>query len=296
MPSDPEACLAGLTAYLGGGDDPSEATVDAFGERNPFVNCINGLDGITQALLLVSTDPNECPGEDDADLPVSASLMGSLVARATLSGTEKTSIKTFIRLVRHDHLAAYEDALKMGAAEAASEGSKPQDEARVLRETGMPLVQSLALILGMATFSVPSSVILKSLQHGMDPLQWPGFKQQTKLAQPTFLYYLKPKACPLALRRQLKKVGQALRDKGHYVAAAALATWIDELSELTFEQDVGQYFLDYYNEYMEVHRCRGLIAHKPLDDDIVRRKVLCQRSGGASGGASDAVTELKSAN
>jgi len=280
MPVDAEACEGGLRAYLGGGpDDPSDATVEAFGERNPFSNCANGFDGIINAILKVSNDPNEFPSENDPELDIGASYLGSLVARASLSSQEKTAIKLFIRHARAGHLVHYEDALKAGLAELATKGSSPQDEARVQRETGMPLVQSLALIIGMATFFVPSANALKMLQHGMDPLQWSGFKQQAKLGQKTFLDFMKPKADARELRQKLRKVVQSLREKGFLLASATLMTWIDELSEITFEQGVDQFFLDYYNEYMETHRSRGLIVGSPLDDDLVRRKVLCQRGG-----------------
>jgi len=263
MPVDPEACIAGLTVYLGGGDEPSEATTAAFGERDPFANCHDGLEGIIREMLKVSNNTAEFPGEDDADLPVSAALMGSLVARAELAMPARNAIKAFIRLVRGDHLAHYEDALKMGAAEAADTAATPADEARVKSLTGMPLCESLALYFSMATFTVLSVATLKTIPHGTDPLQWSGFKQQAKFGQRTFLDYLKPKADPADLRRQLKKLVQTLREKGWTTASATLATWLDELSELTFEQGVPQYFLDYYNEYMEVNRCRGLIVSRP---------------------------------
>ena len=297
MPVDPEACIAGLTMYLGGGDEPSEATTAAFGERDPFANCPDGLDGIIREMLKVSNNTAEFPGEDDADLPVSAALMGSMVARAELAMPARNAIKAFIRLVRGDHLAHYEDALKMGAAEAADTAATPADEARVKSLTGMPLCESLALYFSMATFTVLSVATLKTIPHGTDPLQWSGFKQQAKFGQRTFLDYLKPKADPADLRRQLKKLVQTLREKGWTTASATLATWLDELSELTFEQGVPQYFLDYYNEYMEVNRCRGLIVSRPLDDDILRRKVLGQR-GATAGGTNfgEQVTELQSSN
>ena len=112
-------------------------------------------------MLKVSNNTAEFPGEDDADLPVSAALMGSMVARAELPMQARNAIKAFIRLVRGDHLAHYEDALKMGAAEAADTAATPADEARVKSLTGMPLCESLALYFSMATFTV-LSVLLSS--------------------------------------------------------------------------------------------------------------------------------------
>ena len=79
MPVDAEACEAGLTVYLGGGDEPSEDTTAAFGDRDPFATCPDGLGGIIRDILKVSTNTNECPGEDDAHLAVSATLGASQV-------------------------------------------------------------------------------------------------------------------------------------------------------------------------------------------------------------------------
>ena len=144
---DAEACEGGLRAYLGGGpDDPSDATVEAFGERNPFRNCADGFDGIINAILKVSNDPNEFPSENDPDLDIGASYMGSLVARASLSSQEKTAIRLFIRHARAGHLVHYEDALKAGLAELATKGSSPQDEARVQRETGIQEADAPSLL------------------------------------------------------------------------------------------------------------------------------------------------------
>ena len=58
-------------------------------------------------MLKVSNNTAEFPGEDDADLPVSATLMGSMVSRAELNMSAKNAIKALIRLVRGDHLAHY---------------------------------------------------------------------------------------------------------------------------------------------------------------------------------------------
>ena len=296
---DPEGCIAGLTAYLGGGDEPSEATTAAFGERDPFANCPDGLDGIIREMLKVSNNTAEFPGEDDADLPVSAALMGSMVARAELAMPARNAIKAFIRLVRGDHLAHYEDALKMGAAEAADTAATPADEARVKSLTGMPLCESLALYFSMATFTVLSVATLKTIPHGTDPLQWSGFKQQAKFGQRTFLDYLKPKADPADLRRQLKKLVQTLRGKGWTTASATLATWLDELSELTFEQGVPQYFLDYYT--MSTWRsiaaagssCRG---HSTTTSYGARCSRPTGRHRGGQQLRGEQVTELQSSN
>ena len=42
-------------------------------------------------------------------------------------------------------------------------------------------------------------------------------------------------------------------------------------------------FVDYFQEYMDLYRARGLIASAPIDESILRRKVLGRRTGG--GGA-----------
>jgi hypothetical protein len=83
---------------------------------------------------------------------------------------------------------------------------------------------------------------------------------------------------------RLKRVAKTLRDKGWPLASATLTSFVDDLSEITFDEGVPEYFLEYYNEFMEVHRCRGLIASAPLDAEVLRSKVLGRRRGGGGGG------------
>ena len=116
-------------------------------------------------------------------------------------------------------------------------------------------------------------------------MAWSGFKQQVKFGNGTFLDFKGAKADPAELRRRLKRVAKTLRDKGWPLASATLTSFVDDLSEITFDEGVPEYFLEYYNEFMEVHRCRGLIASAPLDADVLRSKVLGRRRGG--GGGSD---------
>ena len=155
----------------------------------------------------------------------------------------------------------------------------------MLSETGMRLVESLALGMSMAVFSVLPTSELEKIPYGADPMAWSGFKQQVKFGNGTFLDFKGAKADPAELRRRLKRVAKTLRDKGWPLASATLTSFVDDLSEITFDEGVPEYFLEYYNEFMEVHRCRGLIASSPLDAEVLRSKVLGRRRGG--GGGSD---------
>ena len=64
----------------------------------------------------------------------------------------------------------------------------------------------------------------------------------------------------------------------------------DELSELTIDQGFPQGFIDYYNEHMEMRRTLPIKSDAPIDDAILRRKVMGVRRG--SEGPSEAQAEL----
>ena len=63
-------------------------------------------------------------------------------------------------------------------------------------------------------------------------------------------------------------------------ASACLNLLTDELSELTIDQGFPQGFIDYYNEHMEMRRTLPIKSDAPIDDAILRRKVMGVRRGG----------------
>ena len=79
---------------------------------------------------------------------------------------------------------------------------------------------------------------------------------------------------------------------------------IEDLSEVTIEEGAAGLFVDYFQEYMDLYRARGLIASAPIDESILRRKVLGRRTGGggatptpaAAGASSAALAQTEQVN
>ena len=295
-----------LNNFLGADfeDEGEEGSVhrvtNKYGSSDPWGTCEGGLDGIVDILVSSNTDL-VLPPLEEGDLPFAGLLMGDLVARSSLNNAQKSAVKTFIRLVRHPVLALYEEAFKMAAAESGGVHSKENEALERLAEqvTGMQAREAKALVMAMAIYALVPAQELDAMVYGMDPLGWSGFKNIVKYGGGSYLEYKKQKADPMELRARLKKTARILRDGKYSLASATLTSFIDDLEECTFDEGVPQYFLEYYNEFMEQHRCRGLIVSAPLDQVLVRRKVLCRRSGGgggpgagAAGGASVSAVEL----
>ena len=92
--------------------------------------------------------------------------------------------------------------LKSFVAAGDEARATPAEERRVLQETGMPLVESLALGMAMAVYSVLPKSELGKISYGADPMAWSGFKQQVKFGNGTFLDFKGAKADPAELRRR----------------------------------------------------------------------------------------------
>jgi hypothetical protein len=276
-----EACVELLNEFLGVSDDPPDAVAAAFGSTDPWKNV--AMDYVMDSLTDVTVDPDDFPQAGECDLPIAGINMGKLVAASSLDAGARSAIRIYIRLVRGELLPFYDEALKSFVAAGDEARATPAEERRVLQETGMPLVESLALAMAMAVYSVLPKSELAKISYGADPMAWSGFKQQVKFGNGTFLDFKGAKADPAELRRRLKRVAKTLRDKGWPLASATLTSFVDDLSEITCDEGVPEFFLEYYNEFMEVHRCRGLIASAPLDAEVLRSKVLGRRRGGGGG-------------
>ena len=277
----------------GEGEEEEDAVREAFGETDPWGEFPNGVNHIIDGLL--ADQPRaDLPHTGDCNRPIAGVLMGKLVAGSSLGSNERNALRLFIRLVRQDVLPLYDEALKAASTQGGGPRVSPAEEQRVLATTGMQHSEALALIMAMSVFSVVSTEDLKAMNYGMDPMHWSGFKNQVKYGNGTHLEFKKSKADPAELRQRLKKVARQLRDRGWPQASATLATFIDDLSEITFEEGAPGLFLEYYNEYMDTYRSRGLIVSQPLDSDLLRRKVLGRRNRGGcstSSGTSSAVED-----
>ena len=109
---------------------------------------------------VVSVDPDDYPQSDECGLPVAGVNIGKLVgvvAASSLDAPARAAIRMFIRLVRVETsyiLQYYNEAMKMVAAAGADTRASPAEERRVLFETGIQVVESLALVMAMSIFSV----------------------------------------------------------------------------------------------------------------------------------------------
>ena len=75
------------------------------------------------------------------------------------------------------------------------------------------------------------------------------------------------------LKSWLKRSVNALTVNKYTKASACLNLMIDELAELTIDQNFPRGFIDYYSEHMELCRRALTKADAPIDDAILRRKV-----------------------
>ena len=192
-----EACVEFLNEFLGVSDDPPDAVATAFGSTDPWKNV--SLDYVTDSLTDVSVDPDDFPQAGECDLPIAGINMGKLVAASSLDAGARSAIRVYIRLVRGHLLPFYEEALKNFVAAGDEARATPAEERRVLQETGMPLVESLALGMAMAVYSVLPKSELGKISYGADPMAWSGFKQQVKFGNGTFLDFKGAKADPAEL-------------------------------------------------------------------------------------------------
>ena len=81
------------------------------------------------------------------------------------------------------------------------------------------------------------------------------------------------------LKEWLKRAVNALAVSKWFKASACLNLLTDELSELTIDQGFPQGFIEYYNEHMEMRRTLPIKSDAPIDDAILRRKVMGVRRG-----------------
>ena len=105
--ADAQAYEEALTEYLGGGDAVAERVEASFGPVDPFRRLPHGIQSVVEALAQVSTDPSEYPPLDGDELPISAIMLGRLVAMSSLAAADKNDIQDFMQLVRPQVVAHF---------------------------------------------------------------------------------------------------------------------------------------------------------------------------------------------
>ena len=266
----------------------------AYGDRDPWRRMPGGIQHVTDTLLHVSSDPSDYPELGGGGIAHSAILLGRLVAASSLAAQDRNDIHDFMSLCRQTQLPFYLAALKSTGAELGPDTNespagqmRPSDERAVIAQTGMPSIEVVACTFACATFRVPTVRELKAIGHGTDPVSHASFAKQRKIGLKTYIDYKKPEDA-YALREALKKAARQLQNDGWHTAAASMRTMIEDLSEVTIEENAAGLFVDYFQEYMDLYRARGLIANAPIDETILRRKVLGRRVGGGTPAAPSA--------
>ena len=258
---------------------------EVFGDRDPWNRITGGLDRIIAAFADVTVKPDEYP---DGDLPIDAVLLGTLTAASSLSSVEQSQVLLYMQLAREGHVTFFKSGVQMaaqelGATNAAGKASavRPADAKKIEKLTGFSWQESTAGALAMALLKVPSRELIEAWGWGQDPVDHASFKSRRKMGQKQYLDFIS-RADAVALRMALKRTARALHQEGWTKYSACLNQMIEELSECTIDEGVPRFFVDYFEEFMELWRHRGLILDTPLDADILRRKVLARRGEAAN--------------
>ena len=106
-----------------------------------------------------------------------------------------------------------------------------------------------------------------------DALDSAKFKQMIKASGPWYMTFVRNNDAK-GLKEWLKREVNALAVSKWSKASACLNLLADEFSELTIDQGFPQGFIDYYNEHMEMRRTLPMQSDAPIDDAILRRKVM----------------------
>ena len=235
-----------------------------------------GQAALVKAICDVTSNVSEYP----ADLaPYAGFLFGRLAARADLPKAGMTALTVFVEIDRDpDHVKLFKSGTESakqalnGADKTVSKQPRPAEERAILEESGMEWVEQVALRGAMAMGIVLSREQIHELGHEGDPLDSHQFKQLVKTQRPWYMTYVRANDAK-GLKSWLKRSVNALTVSKYSKASACLNLLIDELAELTIDQNFPRGFIDYYSEHMELRRRALVKADAPIDDAILRRKV-----------------------
>ena len=277
-------CVAMIKAYLEGGER------DGFGARNPFENFSGewGTDGLAKALA-VDVKTSECPDEDTR---YSAMLFGKLVGASTIGAEDRMMVQMFMEVAYEDNVTSFNKGLSMvkAVARAASaadatgaHGGKVPTDAEAISiaaEKGMPWQQVVAVSSVLFSGTVPTLAEIGQEGYGSDPGQWSSAKEARKAGKACLNTFLKSRDAE-GYRTMITKGANRLAASGPILSPAAshLMLFITKLSKMTFDQGMGNLFLDYCEEHIEVHKGKGLAsAGNPLDTNVLTETVLAEKN------------------
>ena len=237
-----------------------------------------------EKLLAVTSDVTHFPKDDS---PYGSLLAGRLASQSVLSAVDIEMLGVFVEMDKdHSHVKMWKAGLKSledldSASEArrSSKAPKSTEERELVEKTGMGWVEQVILRAAMAMGIVLSREQAQELGHEGDALDSAKFKQMIKASRPWYMTFVRNNDAK-GLKEWLKRAVNALAVSKWSKASACLNLLTDELSELTIDQGFPQGFIDYYNEHMEMRRTLPMKSDAPIDDAILRRKVMGVRRGG----------------
>ena len=277
-------CVVLIKAYLEGGDR------DGFGARNPFDNFSGegGSDGLSKALA-VNVKPSECP---DEDTKYSAMLFGKLVGASTINAEDRMMLQMFMEVAYEEHVTSFSKGLSLAKAVtrasamvevAGAHGGKIPTDAEAISiadEKGMSWQQVVAISSVLFSGTVPTLAEIGQEGYGSDPGQWSSAKESRKAGRACMNTFLKSRDAE-GYRAMITKGANRLASSGPELSPAAshLMLFITKLGKMTFEQGMGNLFLDYCEEHIEVHKGKGLAsARNPLDTNVLTETVLAEKN------------------
>ena len=239
--------------------------------------------------LAVDVKPSECP---DEDTKYSAMLFGKLVGASTINAEDRMMLQMFMEVAYEDHVTSFNKGLSLSktAARASAvveaagaHGGKIPTEAEaksIVEEKGMTWQQVVAISSVLFSGTVPTLAEIGQEGYGSDPAQWSSAKEARKAGKSCMNTFLKSRDAE-GYRTMITKGANRLAAAGHALAPAAshLMLFITKLSKMTFEQGMGNLFLDYCEEHIEVHKGKGLAnANNPLDTNVLTETVLAEKN------------------
>ena len=277
-------CVVMIKAYLDGGDR------DGFGARDPFVNFSGegGTEGLAKALA-VNVKTSDCPDEDTR---FSAMLFGKLVGASTIKAEDRIMLQMFMEIAYEDHVTAFNKGLSLvkavertasAADSTGTHGGKVPTESEAISiaaEKGMPWQQVVAVSSVLYSGTVPTLAEIGREGYGSDPGQWSSAKEARKAGKPCLNTFLKSRDAE-GYKSMITKGANRLAASGPTLSPAAshLMLFITKLDKMTFAQGMGNLFLDYCEEHIEVHKGKGLAnANNPLDTNVLTETVLAEKN------------------
>ena len=244
--------------------------------------------GVAKSLAVSVEDIDDCPEGDNA---YAATQFGKLVGLAKLSQSDRVLCDMFFEVAYSDETTAYKRGLGHAKREASEEASSESglqgggvpnkaEAEKILEIKGMSWEEAL-VISGVLQYGiVATDGELRREGYGSDPGQWVSAKERRKNQQNLAKFAISRDA--KGYRAMILRGATRMAASRWKSGAAFLMLFINELTEMTFGQGMGELFLDYCEEYMESHKGVGLYSVENSFDPQILTKTVVSRKMAAS--------------